>query len=171
MRFIRKKQSWSRYGAKLAVLSVCMATAGIMFMDRYRIGIDPQIEKCIPGITFYLIDLKDKQLERDGIYVFMAKGLEPLFKEGTQMVKFLRGMPGDTVEVTKDHRVMVAGQELGRGLFLTRELEQPVEKFIGKGVLKEGSYWFMGTSDRSFDSRYWGTVKDEQIIGRAYPLL
>ncbi|MBO0160281.1 S26 family signal peptidase, partial [Vibrio parahaemolyticus] len=22
----------------------------------------------------------------------------------------------------------------------------------------------------SFDSRYWGAVKDEQIIGRAYPL-
>ncbi len=171
MRLVRKKQSWTRFGVKLTFLTVCMATLGIAFMDRYRIGIDPQIEKCIPGKTFYLIDLKDKNLQRDGIYVFKAKGLEPLFAEGTQMVKFLRGMPGDTVEVTNDHRVMVAGQELGYGLFLSYELEQPAEKFIGKGVLDDGSYWFMGTSNRSFDSRYWGTVKDEQIVGRAYPLL
>ncbi|CAM5561297.1 hypothetical protein ECAE60S_04547 [Eoetvoesiella caeni] len=140
-------------------------------MSRYRIGIDPQVEKCIPGKTFYLIDLKDKELVRDNIYVFRAKGLQPLFPNGTQMVKYLRGMPGDTIEVTPEHKVLINGTQAGNGLFLTRELHQPAEKFIGKAALKTNNYWFMGLSDRSFDSRYWGVVKDEQIIGRAYPLL
>ncbi|MDV5555438.1 S26 family signal peptidase [Enterobacter hormaechei] len=27
-----------------------------------------------------------------------------------------------------------------------------------------------GQKPFSFDSRYWGTVKNDQIIGRAYPL-
>lgn len=170
MAFIRKKQSWSRFSTKALLTLLVLIALGTVILSRYRIGIDPQVEKCIPGKTFYLIDLKDKELHRDAIYVFKAKGLEPLFQEGTQMVKFLRGMPGDEVEVTQDHKVMVAGEQLGKGLFLRYDLNQPAENFIGKGVLPENSYWFMGTSDRSFDSRYWGVVKSEQIVGRAYPL-
>ncbi len=170
MSFVRKKQPWPRFAIKLTVLSACLAVGAVAFANRYRIGIDSQIEKCIPGITFYLVDLKDKELKRDQIYSFSAKGLQPLFADGTKMVKILKGMPNDTVQVDESHAVLVNGRQVGKGLFLTRELKQPASKFIGKSVLGENSYWFMGESDRSFDSRYWGVVKDEQIIGRAYPL-
>ncbi len=170
MAFVKKKQTWTRFSVKAAVLFVLMAAAGVGFASRYRIGIDPQVEKCIPGVTFYLVDMKDKGLMRGKVYAFTAKGLQPFFRDGTRMVKFLRGMPADMVEVTAEHAVLVNGEQVGKGLFLTRELKQPASKFIGKGVLADHQYWFMGLSDRSFDSRYWGTVKDEQIIGRAYPL-
>ncbi|MDX7527058.1 S26 family signal peptidase, partial [Enterobacter hormaechei] len=31
-------------------------------------------------------------------------------------------------------------------------------------------YWFSGEAATSFDSRYWNSVKREQIVGRAWPL-
>ncbi len=170
MKVIRVREPWGRFTIKLLIMSVVISVGCFVFFSRFSFGVDPQIEKCIPGKTVYLIDSKDKNLRRDATYVFRAKGLEPLYKDGTKMVKFLRGLPGDEVEVTTDHKVLVAGQQMGKGLFLAYEIGQAEEKFVGKGVLNDEEYWFMGSSDRSFDSRYWGAVKKEQVIGRAYPL-
>lgn len=87
------------------------------------------------------------------------------------MLKYMRGMPGDTVEVRKNDQVFINGEASEHGLLLAGEkLGQPASKFYGKATLKEDEYWFLGTSPRSFDSRYWGAVTRDQIIGRAYPL-
>lgn len=170
MKFVRTTQPWSRFAIKLVVLSSILLGTGLVVVDRYRIGMDPQVEKCIPGITFYLIDRKDKRLERGKTFVFRARGLEPVFADGTQMVKYLRAMPDDMVEVSEDQTIRVNGQLVGEGLSQASRLGLPETHFIGSGRVSEGSYWFMGTSNLSFDSRYWGAVKKEQIVGRAYPL-
>lgn len=170
MKLIRQKQPWGQYAVKILALSVAMTAGAIIFMDRYRIGMDPQEEKCIPGITFYLIDRKDQELERGKTFVFRARGLEPVFRDGTQMVKFLTAMPEDIVEISEDQIVRVNGEPMGKGLSQAKRLGLSEEKFVGSGKIPADSYWFMGTSELSFDSRYWGTVKKEQIIGRAYPL-
>lgn len=59
-----KKESWKRFGLKAGVTLLVLWGAGAAFASRYRIGIDPQQEKCLPGYTFFLIDLKDQSLER-----------------------------------------------------------------------------------------------------------
>ena len=46
--------------------------------------------------------------------------------------------------------------------------EQQKKKFYGSRVLKDGEYWMMGTKYLSFDSRYWGPIKEDQIVARAY---
>ena len=170
MKWVVKKESWPRFIVKSGVVLVLIITAGLAFADRYRIGIDRQLVKCIPGYTFYLIDTKDTELKRDAIYSFSAEGLEPVYEDGTLMVKYLRGKPGDHVEISKEKNVYVNGEYHGYGLKHAEKLGQPEEAFFGEATLGEDSYWFMGTSSESFDSRYWGTVKHDQIIGRAYPL-
>lgn len=132
---------------------------------------DTQIVKCIPGYTFYLIDKKDKSLKKDSIYSFESKGLDPFYEDGTQMVKYLRAEPNDLVEITPLGIIKINNTDIGfRGFPHAPVLNKEISDFVGKGTLKSGEYWFMGTDFRSFDSRYWGTVKYEQIIGRAYPL-
>ncbi|NMT57244.1 S26 family signal peptidase [Vibrio parahaemolyticus] len=133
-------------------------------------GIDPQQEKCLPGYTFFLIDLNDQTLERGAVYAFQAKNMQPFYKDGTRMVKILTGMPGDKVEINDKWKITVNGDVVGEGLQLAGKLHLPESHFYGKTTLKENNYWFMGKSPFSFDSRYWGTVKNDQIIGRAYPL-
>lgn len=168
--WIVKKQSWKRFSFKAAVTLLLLWGAGAAFADRYRIGIDPQREKCLPGYTFFLIDMKDKSLERGRVYAFNAKNMQPFYKDGTRMVKILTGLPGDEVAIDEKWMITVNDEVVGEGLQLAGELSVPESHFYGKTKLKKGNYWFMGKSPFSFDSRYWGTVNDEQIIGRAYPL-
>lgn len=168
--WVRQRQPWGRFTVKLVVL-VCVMSAGAWaFMDRYRFGMDPQEEKCIPGVTFYLIDRKDRTPVKNKTFVFRAEGIEPIFPDGTQMVKYIRGTPGDTVEVRADETVVINGVQVGQGLSQSEKLGVSHDQFVGQGTIAKDEYWFMGTSDLSFDSRYWGTVQKEQIVGRAYPI-
>ncbi|MFC6674132.1 signal peptidase I [Marinobacterium aestuariivivens] len=170
MRLVVKKESWPRFCAKAGIALTIIWAAGTAFADRYRIGIDSQVVKCIPGYSVYLIDKKDLELKRDAIYVFTARGLQPVYEDGTEMVKYLRGIPGDHIAIKYQGNIYVNDKYVGYGLSHAEKIGQPEESFLGEAKLKPGNYWFMGTSDQSFDSRYWGTVKDDQIIGRAYPL-
>lgn len=168
--FIRKKQPWSRYFLKVAVISVLISAGLYAFMDRYYIGLDPQKVKCIPGITFYLIDKKNQVVEKDKTYAFYAKGLDPIFEDGTKMVKFVRGVGGDKIKITEDQFIYINGEDHGFGFWLSERLGKKPSDFAGEGTIPTGEFWMMGTSDLSFDSRYWGTIHEDQIIGRAYPL-
>ena len=56
-KYFVKKESWKRFGVKAGVTLLVLWAAGAAFASRYRIGIDPQQEKCLPGYTFFLIDL------------------------------------------------------------------------------------------------------------------
>ncbi|EOV3324681.1 MULTISPECIES: S26 family signal peptidase [Edwardsiella] len=165
-----KKEPWVYFSLKAGIVIVAILLAGSMFANRYRIGIDPQKEKCLPGYTFFLVDLQDKEMERGAVYAFHAKNMEPFYKDGTRMIKILSGMPGDIVEINDDWLIKVNGDVVGEGLQLAKRLQRQESSFYGKAKLSDGSYWFMGKSPFSFDSRYWGTVKNDQIIGRAYPL-
>lgn len=169
MKWVIAKEPWLIFFSKAFLVLIVLFSVGFWFADRFRIGIDEQIVKCIPGYSVYLIDRKDRSLEIGAIYSFAARGLQPFYEDGTQMVKFLRGQPGDEVQIQDLGNIYVNGAFVGHGLIHAEALGKPVGDFVGKTTLTEG-YWFMGTSHQSFDSRYWGVVRDEQIIGRAYPL-
>lgn len=167
---LRQRQPWGKFFLKASIVITLIISLGFAFTSRYRIGIDSQVIKCIPGVTFYLIDLKDKQLERNKIFAFSSRGTQPFFEDGTTMVKYLRGMEGDRIKIDKDQNILINDKQQGWGLFLSTHLEQSPTAFMGEKTLAENELWFMGEHDLSFDSRYWGMVHNEQIIGRAYPL-
>ena len=85
--------------------------------------------------------------------------------------KELSHMPGDTVEIDKNNQISINKQLYATGLMWAQEkLGQPDSYFQGKTTLAENQYWFLGASEKSFDSRYWGAVNHEDIIGRVYPI-
>lgn len=156
---------------KMAGVASIIVIAGAAFTSRYHLGYDSQEVKCIGNYSFFLVDRKDTQLTRGNIYAFSAEGVEPYFDDGTQFVKILVGLPGDHIQITDDERVLVNGEDVGGGLILAEDLGLTTDGFVGEAVLEEGHYWFMGETPYSFDSRYWGTVTEEQIIGKARPLI
>lgn len=157
---------------------ICVGTvAGLWYLgDRFEIGLDRQQSHCVEGDVF-LIDKYDRTPVKDELFAYRAgKKLVAAFPADRMMGKYVRAVPGDTVSINDSEEIFVNGKYVARGLYWlhdreTQEIDpNTLKKFTGKKTLKDGEYWMMGTSRRSFDSRYWGVVSKDQIIGRMYVL-
>jgi len=165
----RQREPWGRFALKAGALLAALYAAGAYVTDRYRIGIDPQISRCLPDTRVVLIDRWDRSVERGQLVAFAASGLAPYFKNGTTMVKVIDGVSGDRIAVN-EAAVTVNGARVGEGLALARTLGRPAGDFVRDLVVSPGSIWVMGRTIDSYDSRYWGELPAAQIIGRAYRL-
>ena len=84
-------------------------------------------------------------------------------------IKRIIGLPGDTI-IFKDRGVYIKNSENPDGLKLSEpylsQITIPGEKT--EVVVGEDEYFVMGDNrDNSNDSRYWGFVPQENILGRA----
>ncbi len=157
------------FALKALILTVVLAVGFDMIAQRYRLGIDWQVERCLPDTRVVLIDLRSEIPERGALIAFRGQGLAPIFPDGTQMVKILVGLPGDLVDVSPT-RTTINDIEVARGLALAEWLGQPAEVFARTFSIPEGHYFTVGRSANSFDSRYFGLIRDEQVLGQAWRL-
>jgi len=164
------RKPWLPFLAKAMVLSCSIIAFILWFKENYVLGDDTQLVKCIPGIDWYLGDRHDREIVRDAIYRVSSRGLEPIYDDGTVLVKYLRGVPGDHILIN-ENGIFINNEKVASGnLPLAGKFNKQRSDFYGERILQEDEYWLMGTSEVSFDSRYWGTVSYEQILSRAYPL-
>ncbi len=142
----------------------------------------------VPFTTWHLAEWSNPQ--RGDIVVFYSP------KDGQRLVKRVIGLPGDTLELRNERLVIngqrvdyaspdptMAGQlseaERERSIFATERLPAcphavmaingvPAMRTFGPAQVAAGHYFMMGDNrDNSYDSRYFGTVAREQIVGRA----
>jgi len=85
-------------------------------------------------------------------------------------IKRIVGLPGETVEVDNGE-VIIYNEQNPQGekleeAYLPRGVSTPFE---GKQKLRDDEYYVMGDNRQaSFDSRRWGPLKEDLIIGRAW---
>lgn len=162
---LEERLIWFR---KVLIATLVMVAAGLWFASHYRVGFDKQTYTCI-GASLLIIDITDRTPVRDAVFAYRAKNAAPVYPDGTLMAKYVRGMPGDTVTITEEGEITVGEHYRTRGMpYIANLPEEKRKTFAGKKTLAKGEFWMMGTSPRSFDSRYWGTIRDDQIVGRAY---
>jgi signal peptidase I len=120
---------------------------GDIIVFRYPVDIRQTFVKRVIGVPGDRIHLVDKQVYRNG-----EKLVEPY--------KFHKT---DYIDPYRDNFPAAAGaQVLDRGMQM---LEHDLVN--GEVVVPEGSYFAMGDNrDSSLDSRYWGFVPRENIIGK-----
>lgn len=165
-RFVSERR---RFFLKAAVAYAVLGVAAVGFFSRFGIMVDPQKNACLP-YTLYIVDTHDQQVERDSYYAYRARGMEPFFEDGTLAGKQFVGMPGDKIRVG-EHQTFINGTPHRNGaLHLIDKLEQSVEETKRTVTLGEDEYFGMGTTMTSYDSRYWGTINQDQIYGRVYPI-
>lgn len=117
-------------------------------------------------------------------------------KDGTRLVKRTVGLPGDVIELRHDQLIIngavveykpiaeellrdlapddrasseYASERLpGRSHLVAGIPAVPAMRDFGPYRVPEGSYFMMGDNrDNSFDSRYFGPVKRDRVLGRA----
>lgn len=169
----------------ISLITLAVATAVFTaFKERFEILIDPQIAKCLPNYSVYLVDKNDRNPVRGKPFAFHALGISkyldfdddrldpirPYYEDGKKILKIVDGIPGDVISITED-AVKVNGENTGvAGLILSKTIQKTPSDFERTITLGANKYYFAGRTYDSFDSRYWGSVDRGQIIGRAYPL-
>lgn len=151
-----------------------LITLGVLFYtaDRFRLGIDDQVVKCLdPPRTWFIVDTAEQDLRRGQLIAFAANDLmQPWFQPGQRIIKRVAGGPGDRIEIV-DKQVRVNGAVVATGLALAGTMGTDPERFARETfTLGDEELWVMGDTTLSFDSRYWGVLKRNQVIGRAYAL-
>jgi signal peptidase I len=107
-----------------------------------------------------------REPKKDEVIVFKAPG-----NEDYDYIKRLIAMPGDSVRVD-DSRVYVNDQLVDESGYLDPRINTQPGAFAREGTtvtVPQGEYFVLGDNrNNSSDSREWGFVPKENIVGRAW---
>lgn len=90
--------------------------------------------------------------------------------ESQDFIKRIVGMPGDTIEI-KQGNIYLSGQKLTENYLPTGTSTSGGRFLTENSLIKVGTnqYFVVGDNrDHSSDSREWGTIPKEKIIGRTF---
>jgi len=157
---------------------VCLVSAAMIFSAahlahaKWRVAVDRSEHACLYPYRWFLVSLGVPDTQPGQIVTFKAKGI-PLYEDGTLFTKQVLAGPGATVQVGP-FGVKVDGVELpftDEGLQLLAS-SGPGTAFdqAREFTLAEGEIFVTGSNPRSYDSRYYGPVSVDQLVGSARPL-
>lgn len=113
-----------------------------------------------------LITLRFEDPKRGDVLVFKAPN-----SPEKDFIKRLIGTPGDRI-LLQDGSFYINGKKLDESLYLSPEVRTYGGSFLKEGeeiTIPEGSYFLVGDNRQySSDSREWGFVKKEEIIGKSF---
>ena len=162
------RTTWGKLGLCLVFSVICMIMSASIFSTRFRLCGDGRLYKCLP-YTLYLLDTWQTKPLAGNYYGFLTRKTA-FFEDGELLAKRFDGKILDHVEINANEEVKINGKTVVRGLQLAPRLNCERSDFYGSAIIEKDEYFVLGTTIDSYDSRYWGTVNETQIVGRLYPI-
>ncbi len=177
-----KKPWWREYGeALLIALAIALFIRAFFvqafsipsgsMQDTLEIGDYLLVNKFIYGIRNPFTNkvwVPVSQPQRGDVVVFIYPK-DP----SVDYIKRVIGLPGDTVQI-REKKVFINGQEyrtpqaVFKDPITYRGMGDPRRDFFGPVTVPPGQYFVMGDNrDHSYDSRFWGFVRADQLKGKA----
>lgn len=152
----------------ITAIVLILAFEGVI--SHWRVGLNTQEIKCLPGTAFLVKQTPPDEIVRGQIIAYRSAGLTPFLEDGRSVAKIVAAVPGDKVVVSADG-IAINGQPWGPlNETVLKKSGRSVESVSRSYVVPEGELLMLGTLPRSYDGRYWGTIKTNQVIGKAWRL-
>ena len=189
-RLLRTKKPWPVFIGQCLIFLALIVGLGWWFSTRYEIGI-AQGKPCMRG-RVYLIERRiggrAEKFQRGDLIVFRTdRRTMPWYQPGTRFLKLVRGVPGDRVQINAAGKLEITGPDYRfesalepqvvqllaqqRGKMAAGKSGPPPVDFTADYRLAPEEYFVMGTLPDSYDSRYWGTVRLSQVVGKGLATL
>ena len=123
----------------------------------------------VPGLDGRYLKIRDPQRGDIVVFEFPEDRGQPFWKR-RDFIKRVIGLPGDTVEI-RDKQLFVNGQPhvVAEAVFKDGTLTAGSRDNLPAVKVPDGHYFMMGDNrDRSYDSRFWGFVANDEIKGLAF---
>lgn len=168
---VRRQRPLAVRIAEYFLVGVALAGGTLVLATRFGLAFPIQDRRCLPYSAYLVI--WDGQAPEPGEFVVFRtdQRVKPIYPAGVDFVKKVVAGGGSAYRVRADGEVLVNGEVLGHmEKDVLKELEVPPEALARTGQVPKGGVFAIGTLPGTYDSRYWGPVRREQIRGRAIPL-
>lgn len=131
------------------------------------ISYDPHEVNCLPELHLALLVHIKPESVAHGDYVFW-KAYGPLsYVKEDFVLKKVAGLPGDKLQIS-NQQVFINGAIVANGFGNAILYAKKPKEFEKEEVIPAAHYFVIGTNVLSNDSRYWGYLPKEQIVGKGY---
>lgn len=189
-----EKKEFKKHALIIFVVAVLTIIGMELVTARYGLYVTRKDQDCL-GYAFMWVKNEIVPHDYRKYVSFYSRGV-PQFQDGITTVKVIAGLPGDKVEVnvyTEPEREESKFTYQKRGEHIIARMQGKVRLSRRDGsvmefsvqekdslgrplpitsdmVIPEGKYFVVGAVERSFDSRYWGLIDENQVIGEAFPM-
>lgn len=148
---------------KVAILAFIIVVPIRYFLFQPFIVKGQSMEPNFEDGDYLLIDeisYRSRSPERGEVIVF-----KPPYQPSNRYIKRIIGLPGETIEIEKG-KIFISGKPLDESGYLSESIETMGDVRM---ILKENEYFVLGDNrPLSSDSRKWGVLPRENIIGRVF---
>jgi conjugal transfer pilin signal peptidase TrbI len=140
--------------------------------QRYRLAIDHQEAVCFeqPRRWFVIDTFRGPgDIIQGDMVAFHAAATGVARLDGRLFIKRAAAVPGDWVTVSQTE-TSINGTVMAEGLDLVAQLGLNPMHLERHERVPVNHFWMLGETRQSFDSRYWGFVPFERVVGTAYAL-
>ncbi len=160
-----KEQSWWELG-RFALIALAIVVPVRIFIAQPFVVSGSSMVPTFENKNYLIIDEISYRLsepKRDDVVVFRFPGDPKKF-----YIKRIIGLPNETVDVNGEV-VTVINKEHPNGFKLDQLYVQNQSQTINHFELKDAEYFVMGDNrSGSSDSRIWGAVRKELLVGKAF---